>query len=618
MQFFTFGCHFKKFSFGFLGLYRVLLSNQLVPCFFYPYASASYLSGFRILSTMKNIKSVFLLLFLTRSLIGFGQLVPFPYQINKEVVADTAMVVTAHPLATKVGLDILKKGGNAIDAAVAVQFALAVVYPQAGNIGGGGFLIYRDAKGKKVLALDYREKAPAAAQEKMYQDSLGNVLANKSRYGVLACGVPGTVDGMWEAHTNHGRLTWGEVVTPAIELADKGYQITEQEAQNLNEERLTFARNSSLSPAFVKFQDWKAGEWLIQKELAQTLRRIAGDGRNGFYSGATATLIVKEMEKKGGLITLEDLKSYKSVWRTPLEFDWKDLHIITMPPPSSGGIILRQLLAMVGEYPMKSYGFHSAESVHLMSEAERRAYADRAEHMGDPDFWKVPVNTLTDPMYIKARMADFKRDTVSNSSTILAGAIKESEETTHYSIVDREGNAVSVTTTLNDSYGSRTVVGGAGFILNNEMDDFSAKAGAPNLYGAVGGKANAIAPGKRPLSSMTPTIVAKNGKNWMVLGTPGGTTIPTSVFQVIFNVTEFGMSLPEAIQGKRFHHQWKPNQISAEEGCFTEEVQAKLEKMGHKINYRDPIGRVEGIIRLPDGKWQGVADQRGDDAAAGY
>lgn len=567
---------------------------------------------------MHKIKLLFYSIAFLLPFSGYAQLAPFPYQINKEVTADTAVVVTAHPLATKVGLDILKKGGNAIDAAVAVQFALAVVYPQAGNIGGGGFLIYRDAKGKKVLALDFREKAPAAATEKMYQDSLGRVQPNKSRIGALACGVPGTVDGMWEAQFYHGRLSWGEVVTPSIELADKGFQITEQEAQNLNAERLTFVRNSTISPAFVKYQDWKAGDWLIQKELAQTLRRIAGDGREGFYKGATATLIVKEMEKKGGLITLEDLKAYKSVWRTPLEFDWKDMHIITMPPPSSGGIILRQLLGMISEYPLKSYGYHSAQAVHLMTEAERRAFADRAEHMGDPDYWKVPLKTLTDPVYIKARMADFKADSASNSNNIIAGAIKESEETTHYSIVDREGNAVSVTTTLNDSYGSRVVVSGAGFILNNEMDDFSAKPGSPNLYGAVGGKANAIAPSKRPLSSMTPTIVTKNGKNWLILGTPGGTTIPTSVFQVIVNVAEFGLSLPDAIQGKRFHHQWKPNQISIEEGCFSEEVQAKLEKMGHKIHDRGPIGRVEGIIKLPDGKWQGVADQRGDDAAAGY
>lgn len=565
----------------------------------------------------KTSLSTLLAIFLV-PVFSFTQVIPFPYTINKESVSDTAMVVTAHPLATKVGVDILKKGGNAIDAAVAVQFALAVVYPQAGNIGGGGFLIYRDGKGKKTLALDYRERAPAAATEKMYLDSLGNVLPNKSRFGALACGVPGTVDGMWQAQFYHGRLNWGEVVAPAIELADKGFQITEQEAQNLNAEKLTFARNCSLSPAFVKFEGWKAGDWLIQKDLAQTFRRIAGDGRDGFYSGATATLIVSEMAKKGGLITLEDLKSYKSVWRTPLEFDWKDLHFITMPPPSSGGIILRQLLGMVSNFPLKSYGFQSAAAIHLMAEAERRAYADRAVHMADPDFWNVPLKTLTDSAYIKARMANFRSDSVSDNTKITAGQIKESEETTHFSIVDREGNAVSVTTTLNDAYGSRTVVSGAGFILNNEMDDFSAKPGVPNLYGAVGGKANAIVPGKRPLSSMAPVIATKGGKNWLVIGTPGGTTIPTSIFQVILNLTEFGLPLPEAVQNKRFHHQWKPNQIMAEEGCFTEEVQAKLESLGHEINYRKPFGRVEAIIRLPNGKWQGVADNRGDDTSGGY
>ncbi|MDO8365917.1 MAG: gamma-glutamyltransferase [Saprospiraceae bacterium] len=556
--------------------------------------------------------------FLLAPFFCLAQLLPFPYAIQKEATGDTAMVVSAHPLATKVGLDILKKGGNAIDAAVAMQFALAVVYPQAGNIGGGGFLIYRDAKGKKTLALDYREIAPAAATEKMYLDSAENVIQNKSRLGALACGVPGTVDGMWQAQFYHGRLNWGEVVTPAIELAENGFQITEQEANQLNVEKLTFARHCSLSPAFVKYEGWKAGEWLIQKELAQTLRRIAGDGRDGFYSGATAVLIVKEMEKKGGLITFEDLKAYKSVWRTPLEFDYKDMHVITMPPPSSGGIILRQLLGIVGNYPLKSYGFQSAAAIHLMAEAERRAFADRAEHMADPDFWKVPVKTLTDSAYLISRMVNFKADTVTDNWDVWARRIQESEETTHYSVVDKEGNAVSVTTTLNDRYGSHTVVAGAGFILNNQMDDFSAKPGAPNLYGAVGGKANAIAPCKRPLSSMTPTIVTKGGKNWLVLGTPGGTTIPTSVFQVMVNVSEFGLTLPEAVQAKRFHHQWKPNQISLEEGCLSEEVEAKLRRMGHRINYREPIGRVEAIIRLPNGKWQGVADGRGDDAAGGY
>jgi gamma-glutamyltranspeptidase/glutathione hydrolase len=542
---------------------------------------------------------------------------PFPYPIAKEAVGDSAMVVTAHPLATQVGIQILRKGGNAIDAAIAVQFALAVVYPQAGNIGGGGFMVYRD-KSKAVATLDFREKAPAGATEKMYLDSTGAVVGGKSRFGTLASGVPGTVDGMWEAHKKYGRLPWHELVNPAIALADKGFQLTEMEAKHLNDEKLAFVRNSSIVPALVKFDGWKTGDWLIQKDLAQTLRRIAGDGRKGFYEGATAALIVHEMEKKSGLVTFADLANYHSVWRKPLEFDYKELHIITMPPPSSGGVILQQLLGMVKLFPLRSYGSHSEAAIHLMTEAERRAYADRAEFMGDPDFIKIPVKGLTDTSYLKQRMADFSPDTASVSKKTKAGSPKVSEETTHYSIVDYEGNAVSVTTTLNDSYGNRTVVAGAGFLLNNEMDDFSVKPGVPNLYGAIGGKANAIAPGKRPLSSMTPTIITKNAKLWMVLGTPGGTTIPTSVFQVIVNVAEFGMPLPDAVNAKRFHHQWSPDHISYEEGAMSEEVMAKLQKMGHTLVLRTPIGRVEAIIRLPDGEWQGVADNRAEDAAAGY
>ena len=543
--------------------------------------------------------------------------IPFPYAIEKEVVADKAAVVTAHPLATKVGLDILRQGGNAVDAAVAVQFALAVVYPQAGNIGGGGFLVYRDKTGQAV-ALDYREKAPAAATETMYQDSAGNVIPNKSRLGIFACGVPGSVDGMWQAHWKYGRLPWAQLINPAIELAEKGYQVTERESKQLNDEKINFIRHCKIIPDFVKMQDWQAGDWLIQKNLANTLRRIAGDGRDGFYSGATAILIVHEMAKQNGLITEQDLNNYHSVWRTPLEFDWRDLHIIGMPPPSSGGILLEQMLGMLGDADLKAQGFHSAATVHLMTEAERRAYADRAEHMGDPDFWRVPDSILTDPGYLKRRMANFDPAKATPSSSIKAGVIKESEQTTHFSIVDADGGAVAVTTTLNDSYGSRVVVTGAGFILNNEMDDFSAKPGAPNLYGAIGGKANAIAPGKRPLSSMTPTIVTRNGQLALVVGTPGGTTIPTSVYQVILNVFAFDQPLREAVHGKRFHHQWLPDEIQIEEGAFSDEVVLQLEQMGHHLKTRSPIGRVEAILREPDGKLRAVADDRGDDAAGGY
>lgn len=566
---------------------------------------------------IRTIRTIaFCWLFLPFFAAGQTEIIPFPYDIKKEITADSAVVVTAHPLATKVGLDILRQGGNAIDAAVAVHFALAVVYPQAGNIGGGGFMVYRDYLGNSNC-LDFREKAPAAAYEKMYQDSAGRVQAKKSQFGPLAAGVPGAVDGMWEAHKKFGKLKWGALVMPAVELAAKGYQITEAEAEGLNEEKILFVKNSSLTPAFVKMEGWKAGDWLIQKDLAETLRRIAGKGRDGFYEGATVTLILREMEKKGGIMTAEDLKNYKSVWRKPLEFDWKGMRITTMPPPSSGGLLLQQMLGMLGDYPLSKYGFHSAEAIHLMAEVERRAFADRSVHMADPDFYKVPVKGLTDAAYLKKRMADFKADTVSASVDLTAGAVKESEETTHFSIVDREGNAVSITTTLNDSYGSRTVVGGAGFILNNEMDDFSAKPGVPNLYGAIGGKANAIAPNKRPLSSMTPTIVSKAGKNWLILGTPGGTTIPTSVFQVLVNVVEFNKTLPEAVQAKRFHHQWKPDRIAYETDCFSQEVEAALTRKGHLLYPRESIGRVEAIIRLANGKWQGVADERGDDCAGG-
>lgn len=529
------------------------------------------------------------------------------------------MVVSASPLASKVGLDILKKGGNAVDAAVAVQFALAVVYPNAGNIGGGGFLVYRAADGS-TNTLDFREKAGAAASRDMYLDQSGAAIVDKSLYGQLAAGVPGSVAGMVTAHEKYGKLPWSALVEPAILLARNGFPLSKQQVGELNELREKLLQFNPDGTALLKDGKWNERELLKQEELANTLELIRDKGRAGFYEGKVADLLLKEMNRGGGILTKSDLQNYQAIWRKAITGTYKDYRIITMPPPSSGGIALIQLLKSVEPFPLKRWGFQQDSTVQLMVEAERRVYADRATHLGDPDFYKVPANALMQDQYIKDRMKTMDWWKATPSASVKAGAVngKEHEETTHYSIVDQEGNAVSVTTTLNGSYGATVVVKGAGFLLNNEMDDFSVKPGSPNMYGLVGGEANAIAPGKRMLSSMTPTILEKEGKLFMVVGTPGGSTIITSVFQTILNVIEFDQNMQQAVSAKRFHHQWLPDVIYTEKGAIDSLTRVKLEAKGYIIAPRGPMGRVDAILKTKQGGYQGAADPRGDDQWLGW
>lgn len=540
---------------------------------------------------------------------------PFNYSIQKKAIAANGMVVSAHPLASNVGMQVMQKGGNAFDAVIATQLALAVVYPNAGNLGGGGFLVAQQSNGA-LLSLDYREMAPAAAHRDLYLDEKGEVMADKAMNGHLSSGVPGTVAGLFQT-LPYARLPFAQLIQPAIELAEKGFAITEAEARSLNSIQASLKKYNTVMPVFVKSVPWKAGDTLVQKELAQTLRRIQKDGAAGFYEGETAKLIVEEMKRGGGIITEKDLKAYRAIWRTPHTFMYKNYKVVSMPPPSSGGILLHQMLKMVEDKPLSSWGYGAPQSVQVMVEAERRAYADRAQYIGDPDFFKVPTATITSDDYLKNRMKDFVPGVAGSSQNVSWGQIKESEETTHISIIDAQGNAVAVTTTLNNSYGSKTVVGGAGFLLNDEMDDFSAKPGVPNMYGAIGGEANAIAPGKRMLSSMTPTLVLQNEKPFLVIGTPGGTTIPTSVFQTIVNVIDFSMNTEDAVNKPKFHHQWLPDLIDVEK-TFPQTTREALQKMGYKLRERGAIGRTEVIKVLPDGRFEGVADSRGDDSAAGF
>jgi gamma-glutamyltranspeptidase/glutathione hydrolase len=518
-----------------------------------------------------------------------------------------------------VGLDILKKGGNAVDAAVAVQFALEVTHPEAGNIGGGGFMVFRSAKGQ-TNTLDFREKAPAAAKQDMYLDSAGNVIKDMSIATHQASGVPGSVDGMVEAHRKYGHLKWEELVQPAIVLAHNGFKITRRLADDLNRNTADFKKRNEGVDYLLKESGWHEGDILVQEDLAKTLEQIRDKGRAGFYDGIVADELVNEMQNGKGLITKADLQNYHAVWRNALTGNYKSYKIITMPPPSSGGVALLQLLQMVEKYPLNKWGFNRDSTIQLMVEAERRVYADRSKYLGDPDFYKVPVDSLLRPAYNVSRMSDFNWDKATPSSDILPGKFVgyESDQTTHYSIVDRAGNAVAITTTLNGSFGSKIFVKGAGFLLNNEMDDFSSKPGVPNMFGLVGGKANSIQPGKRMLSSMTPTIIEKDGKLFMVVGTPGGSTIITSVFQTILNVIEFNQDMQQAVSSKRFHHQWLPDEVNVERGAIDSITRTKLQQKGYKIVDGGPSGRVDAILKTKWNYYEGGADPRGDDTKLGF
>jgi gamma-glutamyltranspeptidase/glutathione hydrolase len=536
---------------------------------------------------------------------------------SPENTAIKAAVVSARTEASNIGVNIMDKGGNAFDAMIATDLALSVCYPNAGNIAGGGFLVYRKNDGS-FGSLDYREKAPSLASRDMYLNSDGNVIKGKSIIGGLAIGVPGTVAGLYEVHKKFGSLPWSELVQPAIDLATRGYLVTEKQQKSFDGKKNEFIEVNGENTFYAKKHE--KGDIVINLPLANTLKLIQENGRAGFYQGVNAERFINRVKNTGGIISKEDLKNYYPVWRKPIQFEYKELTITSMAPPSSGGVCLGQMLKMIEPFDIKKYGHNSMESIQVMVEVERRSYADRTEYLGDPDFVNIPQNELLDSLYLNKRMSDFNWKKATLSSDINPGNIvfNETEETTHYSIIDKEGNAVSVTTTLNGSYGSKVYVEDGGYFLNNEMDDFSSKPGVPNMFGLLGSEANSILPGKRMLSSMTPTIVEKNKKLYMILGTPGGSTIITSVFQTILNAYEFNMGIQESVNAARFHHQWMPDIVILEPKQFDLSLILNLNNIGYNIEERFSriIGRVDAIMIDDNGVISTGADPRGDDSSS--
>lgn len=542
---------------------------------------------------------------------------------SRPVRAQHGMVTSSQRLASEAGVEIMKKGGNAVDAAVATGFALAVVHPTAGNLGGGGFMVIRFADGK-TTSFDYREKAPGRAHRDMYLKQDGKVDEDKSQIGYLAAGVPGSVAGLCLALHKYGSLSLKTVMAPAIRLAEKGFDLSEDQATSFSRHKEIFSRFPSSLKVFLKSDGtmYQTGERFRQPDLARTLKEISRKGRDGFYTGRVAELIGADMAANGGLVTLQDLADYRALERPPVQSTFHDVGVISMSPPSSGGVALVEMLNMLEAKELKNLGHNSSAYVHVLAEAMKRAFADRAEYLGDPDFVQVPVAGLLSKGYARSIFAAFDSIEATPSAAIKAGRATnwhESEQTTHYSTADAQGMAVAVTTTLNGSYGSFAVVNGAGFLLNNEMDDFAAKPGSPNMYELIQSEANAILPGKRMLSSMTPTILTRNGQLFLVIGSPGGPTIINTVLQVVLNTVLFGMDIQEAIDAPRFHHQWYPDEIRYERDGLVKDVLLRLQTLGHKLAERSAIGEAEGILfdqkrRL----YWGAADGRGEGAAVGY